>query len=174
MFIPESKVCYAMVCRTTRCHRARALRSRQKLSKGQLISKCLFDVIVLTKIVPEYCKDFCPKIFVGSWGLLGAFLGLGKDYHLTESLQEAPKGFQEAPRKFKKLSGQKSSQYFLMFLVETMTLKRHLEINWPSASVVRGKENSHYMVRHCFCKIGKAYWHSSLYIFFRTITNKIP
>ena len=37
--------------------------------KGQLISKCLFGVIVSTKIAKKYYKNFCPKSF---YSFLGA------------------------------------------------------------------------------------------------------
>ena len=40
-------------------------------SKGQLISKCPFGIIVWTKIPIGRMKFFEP-----SWGLLGSFLGL--------------------------------------------------------------------------------------------------
>ena len=33
-----------------------------KLGKGQLISKQIYEVIVLPKIRTKYCKDFCPSI----------------------------------------------------------------------------------------------------------------
>ena len=40
-------------------------KKRSDHAKGQLISKCLFGVIVWTKIEQKYCKDFC---FLGaSW-----------------------------------------------------------------------------------------------------------
>ena len=38
-------------------------------AKGQLISKCLFGVIVSTKIAKKYYKNFCPKSF---YSFLGA------------------------------------------------------------------------------------------------------
>ena len=40
-------------------------------AKGQLISKCLFGVIVSTKIAKKYFKDVCPNFFVASLGFLG-------------------------------------------------------------------------------------------------------
>ena len=51
------------------------------------------------------------------------------EYHKQGSLQEAPKSFQEAPRKVKKNSGQKSRNNFVAFLEEVLTSKGHFEIN---------------------------------------------
>ena len=42
-----------------------------------------------------------------------------------------PKSFQEAPRKLQKIAGRKPFNIFVAFLVETMTPKKHFEINWP-------------------------------------------
>ena len=52
--------------------------SRQKiapLTKGQLISKCPFGIIVWTKIPTKSFLDFCPENVVASWGLPGSFMG---------------------------------------------------------------------------------------------------
>ena len=51
------------------------------LIKGQLISKCLFVVIVWTKIATKILSGFlpCPCSFLGaSWKLFGASWGLSK------------------------------------------------------------------------------------------------
>ena len=74
------------------------------------------------------------EVFVASWGLPGFFLGLPVGfliYNITYLLspQETPKSFQEARRKLQEISGQKSLQNFCCFFVETMTPKRHFEIN---------------------------------------------
>ena len=45
-------------------------------TKGQLISKCPFGFIVWTKLPTKIFLNFCPEIFVPSWGLPGSFLGL--------------------------------------------------------------------------------------------------
>ena len=59
--------------------------SDSKRTKGQLISKYPFGVIVFTKIATKYCKNFCTEIFEASqgasWKLFGAFWGLSKYYH---------------------------------------------------------------------------------------------
>ena len=44
-------------------------------SKGQLISKCPYKKLVSSKIPTEIFLEFCPEIFVASWGLPGSFLG---------------------------------------------------------------------------------------------------
>ena len=106
------------------------------MAKGQLISKCLLGVIVLTKIA----RISALKFFVASWGLPGIFLWLHRDLvsklinkevyrKPTGSLQEAPKSFQEAPRKLQKISGQKSGNNFVGILEEVFEPKGHSEIN---------------------------------------------
>ena len=45
------------------------------LAKGQLISKCPYEIIVSSKIPTKLFLDFCPDFFVASWGLPGSFLG---------------------------------------------------------------------------------------------------
>ena len=45
-------------------------------SKGQLISKCPFGIIVWTKYQRNYFWISALKFFVSSWGLPGSFLGL--------------------------------------------------------------------------------------------------
>jgi hypothetical protein len=46
-----------------------------RMFKGQLISKCPNEIIVASKIRTKLFLDFCPEIFVPSWGLPGSFLG---------------------------------------------------------------------------------------------------
>ena len=48
---------------------------QSKITKGQLISKCHFGLIVWTKIPTKIFLDFCPEFFVASWGLHGSSLG---------------------------------------------------------------------------------------------------
>ena len=57
--------------------------NKTMFSKGQLISKCPFGIIVWTKIPTKLFLDFCPEIFCtflwDSWKLLGipvGFLGV--------------------------------------------------------------------------------------------------
>ena len=44
--------------------------------KGQLISKCPYEMIFSSKIPTKLFLDFCSEFFVASWGLPGSFLGL--------------------------------------------------------------------------------------------------
>ena len=62
---------------------------------------------------------------------LWASWGLSMQYHKQGSLQEAPKSFQEAPRKVQKISGQKFRNNFVGNFVQKMKPKGHFEINWP-------------------------------------------
>ena len=54
------------------------------IPKGQLISKCLFGVIVWTKIATKYCQYFCPEIFCSFLGAPGSFLGLPVGFLLND------------------------------------------------------------------------------------------
>ena len=47
----------------------------QATTKGQTKSKCIYEMIVSSKIPTKKFLDFCPEIFVASWGLPGSFLG---------------------------------------------------------------------------------------------------
>ena len=47
----------------------------EKMAKGQLISKCPYEMTVSSKIPTKLFLDFCPEFFVASWGLPGSFLG---------------------------------------------------------------------------------------------------
>ena len=44
-------------------------------TKGQLISKCPYEITVSSNIPTRLFLDFCLEIFVASWGLPGRFLG---------------------------------------------------------------------------------------------------
>ena len=84
--------------------------------KGQWISNCLFGVIVSTKIATISAL----KSFVAYWGL---------PWDLASNIIN--KEAYRKPQKDIKTSGQKSLNIFVAILVETMTPKRHFEINWP-------------------------------------------
>ena len=71
------------------------------LFKGQLISKCPFEMIVSSKVVPKLFLDFCPEIFVPSWGLPGSFLGLPVGslvYDITYWVPRKPKKLPGSPQ----------------------------------------------------------------------------
>ena len=89
----------------------------------------------LDKIPTKLFLDFCPEFFLLlPGGFLEAFWaswGLSIQYHKQGILQEAPKSFQEAPRKVQKISGQKSRNNFVGIFVQTIIQKGHFEINWP-------------------------------------------
>ena len=80
-------------------------------TKGQLISKCLFSVILSTK------KP-------ASWKLFGTSSRLPYKWHYLLSPYEAPKRFQEAPRKLQKNSGQKSLQCFRCYFGQNDDTKK--------------------------------------------------
>ena len=62
----------------------------------------------------------CPEIFVASWGIFGLSGDL-VNIILNREAYRKLHSVQEAPRKVKKISGQKSWQYFKLLLVQTMT-----------------------------------------------------
>ena len=97
------------------------------MTKGQFISKCLFGVILSTK-KPTKILEFWPESFYSflgaSWKLFGASCRLPyKSYYLPTP--------QEAQKSYKKFQGRNPFNIFVAILVETMTPKRHFEINWP-------------------------------------------
>ena len=63
------------------------------------------------------------EVFVASWGLPGFFLGLPVGFLIYDliSSKEAPKSFQEAPKKLQKISGQKFLQYFRCYFGKSMS-----------------------------------------------------
>ena len=88
--------------------------------KGQIISKCLLGVIVWTKIATKKFDNFCPggqikkikALFYINYGVFNVIKCLF---------------FIWPP-------GQKLSNFFVAILVQTMTPRRHFEINWPLTS----------------------------------------
>ena len=79
--------------------------------KGQLMSKCPYEMIVSSKLLTKLFLDFCPENFLPSCGLpVGFFI-----YDITGSL----KSFQDAPRKLQKILGQDSRNIFVGILEET-------------------------------------------------------
>ena len=84
---------------------------------GKTFSSTIFDKTKRqetewTKIL--ITDSVCPESF-HPWGFLKAFWAsyrLPYYWYYLLSPQEAPKSFQEAPRKLKNISGQKSLQYF--------------------------------------------------------------
>ena len=80
-------------------------------AKGQLISECPFGRKTSSKIPTKLLPDFCPEIFVASWGLPGSFLSFLGD--LVSNIIN-----NEAYRKLQKISGQKSGNNFIGILEE--------------------------------------------------------
>ena len=108
-----------------------------ELFKGQLISKCLFGVIVSTKIATKILLGFLPWFFLASLGLPGDLVSNIID---KEASRKPPKASRKPQRKYKNFQGRNPYNIFVAILVETMTPKRHFEINWPLASI---PNNSH-------------------------------
>ena len=84
------------------------------------------------------------KFFVASWGLPGSFFGLPEDLVSNIINKEACRKPQKASRKpkgsFKNIQGRNPYNIFVVFLVETMTPKRHFEINWTLATEMHKTE----------------------------------
>ena len=92
--------------------------------KGQLISKCLYGVIVSTKIATK--RIFALKVFKASLGLHVGFLINDMTYYVPRKPQKASK---KPPGRYKKYQGRNPYNILVAILVETRTPKRHFEIN---------------------------------------------
>ena len=66
------------------------------------------------------------KLFVASWGLPGSFWGLPGDLVSNIINKEA---YSKPQGSYKNFQGRNPYNIFVAILVETMTLKRHFEIN---------------------------------------------
>ena len=86
------------------------------------------------------------KFFVASWGLPGSFLGLPGDLVSNIINKEAYRKPQKASRKpqgsYKNFQGRNPYNIFVAILVETMTPKRHFEINWSLRKNYKGSWRS--------------------------------
>ena len=73
------------------------------------------------------------KFFVASWGLPGSFLGLPGDLVSNiinkEAYRKPQKASRKPPGRYKKFQGRNPDNIFVAILVQTMTPKRHFEIN---------------------------------------------
>jgi hypothetical protein len=69
------------------------------------------------------------KFFVASWGLPGSFFGLPGYLVSKAAYKESQKAFRNSQGSFKNFQGRNPYNIFVGFLVKTMTLKRHFEIN---------------------------------------------
>ena len=79
---------------------------------------------------------FALIFFVTSWGLPGSFLGLFGDFLCNiivykEGYRKPQKVFRKCQGRYKNFKGRNPNNIFVAILVETMTQKRHFEINWP-------------------------------------------
>ena len=89
--------------------------------KGQLISKCLFGVIVLTKKIENIVRISNLKVCIASLRLPGSFWGLPVGFLINDITQ--------GPRKLQKFQGRNPYNILGAISVETMKPKRHFEIN---------------------------------------------
>ena len=88
--------------------------------KGQLISKCLFGVDRFDQKTDEnIVRISALKFFVASWGL-------PRDLVSNTINKEA---YRKLLGSYKNFQGRNPYNIFVGFLVETMTPKRHFEIN---------------------------------------------
>ena len=73
------------------------------------------------------------KFFVASWGLPGSFLGLPGDLVSNiinkEAYRKPPKACRKPLGSYTNFQGRNPYNIFVAFLVETITPKRHFEIN---------------------------------------------
>ena len=91
------------------------------VAKGQLISKCLFGVIVSTKIATKILKDFCPEIFCSflgaSWKLLWLPGDLVSNIINKEAYGKLRKASSKLQRSYKNFQGRSTYNIFVGFLV---------------------------------------------------------
>ena len=69
------------------------------------------------------------KFFAAFWRLPGSFLGLSGDLLVSNIINK--EAFRKPKEGYKNFQGRNPYNIFVGFLVETMTPKRHFEINWP-------------------------------------------
>ena len=85
------------------------------------------------KVATKLFLDFCPDFFVASWGLPRSFFGLPVGFLINDISYQVPRKPQKASRKppggYKKFQGRNPYNILVAILVETMTPKRHFEIN---------------------------------------------
>ena len=98
-------------------------------TKGQLISKCPFGIIVWTKIPTKLFVDFCPEFFCSFLGASWKLFGLPGDLVFNIKNKEAYRKPEKASRKVQKISGQKSRNNLVGIFVQTILPKGHFEIN---------------------------------------------
>ena len=92
-------------------------------SKGQLISKCLFSVIISTKIATKISAQ---NFFVVFWGLPG---DLVSNIINKEANRKPHKASRKPQGGYKNFQGRNPYKIFVFFFVKTMIPKRHFEIN---------------------------------------------
>ena len=115
------------------CPRLCALARRRQLadatSKGQLISKCPYEMVVSSKIPTKLFLDFCPEIFGSfmgaSWKHFGASCRLPYLWYYLLNPQEAQKASRKPPGSYKKFQGRNPE---IISLVFWMKLSFHKDI----------------------------------------------
>ena len=89
-------------------------------SKGQLISKCPFGIIVWTNIPTKLFLDFCPEYFCSFLGaslkLFGLPLNLVFNIINTEAYRKPQKASRKPPGRYKKFQGRNPEIISLVFL----------------------------------------------------------
>ena len=88
-------------------------------SKGQLISKRPFGIIVWTKIPTKLFLDFCPEIFCNflgaSWKLFWASCLLPYSWYYLLSPKEAQKASRKPPESYTKFQGRNPEIISLLY-----------------------------------------------------------
>ena len=103
-----------------------------KYRKGQLISKCPYEMIVSSKIPTKLFLDFCPEIFCtflgASWKLFGASCRLPYLWYYLLSPQEAQKASRKPPGSCKKIQGRNPEIISLVFWMKLLFHKDILKL----------------------------------------------
>ena len=89
------------------------------ITKGQLISKCLFGIIVWTKIPTKLFLDFCPEFFCSFLGASWKLFGLPGDLVFNiinkEAYRKPQKASRKPPGRYKKFQGRNPEIISLVF-----------------------------------------------------------
>ena len=96
-------------------------------TKGQLISKCPFGIIVWTKIPTKLFLDFCPEFFCSFLGASWKLFGLPGDLVFNiinkEAYRKPPKASRKPPGSHKKFQGRNPEIILLVFWMKLIFVR---------------------------------------------------
>ena len=103
------------------------------VTKGQLILKCLFGVIIWTNIATIILSRFLPLNFCSflgdSWKLFGLHWDLLSDIINKEAYRKPQKASRKPQGSYKKFRGRNLDNIFVAIFVQTITPQKHFKIH---------------------------------------------